>query len=228
MKKGLLAVLSVGSGCVLLLLFGVSILYQCLNDSVLALPWQGPPFPMKVEGTALSVLQLMPYEGPFWEAGVAASVERAAALLVENTGGEYVSQGAVVLQWEGTTLVFELYLLPPGEKALVLEKDRQTLPEKQPDRCYGWSQTEYPESMGQVAVEEAGGVTMAVVNRSGGRIPLVQICYKSYHPESGIFLGGIAYTVEIRNLQPGERRLLTPFRYVCGKSQVVRIETFPE
>lgn len=229
MRRGLLAVLSVSWGCACLLLFGFGILCQWLL--IHARPFSAPPtpsFPMKVEGTTLQVRQLLRYEGPFWEDGTAETVDGVAAVMVENTGGEFVSRGAIVLQWEGQTLVFELYVLPPGERMLVLEKDRQELPKTQPELCYGWSYGEYPEYVGQVSVEEAGGVTMTVENRSGERIPLVQICYKTRNRESGIFLGGIAYTVEVRNLRPGERRQVTPFRYVCGNSEVVRIQTYYE
>ncbi len=225
MRKGLLAVLSAGFGCVFLLVFGLSIAWQCLRPSGSGQQHWDKSLPMAVEETPFSVLQMMHYQGPFWEDGTGTSVERVAALLVENTGGEAVAQGAVVLQWECETLVFEVYVLPPGEKVLVLEKDRQELPSMQPQRCYGWSRGEYPEHMESVTVEEAGGITMAVVNRSGEWIPLVQVCYKTRNRESGIFIGGVAYTVEIRNLRPGERRLLTPFRYVCGNSEVVRIQT---
>ena len=230
MRKWLLAVLSVSFGCISLLLFGITVGCQCL----LLRPHPGregdaaAAFPMVVEDTPLLALGLMPYEGPFWEAGTAAAVVNTAALLVENTGGEFVSCGAVVLQWGETTLVFELYVLPPGEKVLVLEKDCQVLPETLPDRCYGWSRGEYPEHTGGITVEDAGGVTMAVVNNGSDRVPLVQICYKTRNRDSGVFLGGIAYTVEVKNLRPGERRLLSPFRYVCGNSEVVRIQTFPE
>jgi hypothetical protein len=231
MRKGLLAVLSIGLGCVCLAVFACCIAWQCLGtrSHLQQLPLKKEEvFPMTVEDTPLAVLQMLPYQGPFWEDGMETTVDQVAALLVENTGGEFVSRGAVVLQWESATLVFEVYLLPPGERVLVLEKQRQKLPQLQLQRCYGWSQGEYPEYIDQVAVEEAGGVTMAVVNRSDEWIPLVQVCYKTRNQESGVFIGGIAYTVEIRNLRPGERRLITPYRYVCGNSQVVRIQTMYE
>lgn len=228
MRKGLLAVLSAGFGCVFMLVFGISIACQCLASTGLLSQLKTAGlrrYPIAVEGTSLLVRQMVNYEGPFWEDGTSASVERVAALLVENAGGEFVSRGAIILQWEEQTLVFELYVLPPGEKMLVLEKDRQDLPTLQPEMCYGWSQGEYPEYVPWIAVEEGGGTTMVVENRGSERIPLVQICYKTRNRSSGIFLGGIAYTVEVRNLRPGERRLLTPFRYTCENSEVVRIQT---
>ena len=230
MRKGLLAVLSVAFGCLLLMVFGIHVLSQSLQRYDPLSPETGRTqrFPLVVEGTPMAALQLMRYVGPFWEDGTGGTVAEVAALLVENTGGEFVAQGAVVLQWERMTLVFEVYLLPPGGKALVLEKDRQSMPEAAPTQCYGWSRGEYPDHMQQITVEEAGGVTMAVENRSGELIRLVQISYKTQNRESGIFLGGIAYTVELGNLRPGERRLVTPFRYVCGNSQVVRIQVYYE
>lgn len=230
MRKGLLAVFSGGIGCVMMVVFSLSIAWQCIPVyAAQTLQLQDPlvTLPCGVEGTELIAKHLVHYEGPYWESG-GQEVAGVAALLVENAGCLMVAHGAVILQWGADTLVFELSSLPPGERVLVLEKDRQTAPQARPDQCYGWVKQEYPENMGHVTVEAVGGTTMAVVNRTAGEIPLVQICYKTRDPGSGIFLGGISYTVEVRNLRPGEKRLLSPYRYVCGHSAVVRVLTYVE
>ena len=231
MRKGLLAFWGVLFWCAAVLIFGVSIGRQCLQTQAASREeslQQPKPFPWVVQGTELRALQWVRYEGPFWEDGTGEEVAAVAGLVVENTGGETVASGAVVLEWEDATLVFELSLLPPGERVLVLEKNRQQFPQVLPQECYGWSRGEYTENMGQVTVEAAGGMTMAVVNHTEDRIPLTQISYKTRDPESGLYLGGVTYTVEVRNLRPGERRLLTPHRFVCGGSTVVRVLLYPE
>ena len=229
MRRGLLTALSVVLGMVCMLIFGVHMVIQCIpvQASQPRREAAAKSFPRAVEGTELKVQHLVSYEGPFWEDGSEEKVAGVAALLVENTGGMMVAHGAVVLEWEERTLVFELSALPPGSRVLVLEKDRQSYQNANPTQCYGWTQKEYPENMGHVTVEDIGGMTMAVVNHTNGRIDAVQICYKT-RSGSGIFIGGISYTVEVKNLRPGERRLMKPYRYVCGNSAVVSILAYTE
>ena len=231
MRKGMLAVISGGFGSVMMVLFGLCIAWQCApvqaaqTDAPAPLPLA---FPLTVTGTELTALQIADYEGPFWEDGSRDEVVRVAALLVENTGDMMISRGAVVLQWETEMMVFELFMLPPGQRVLVLEKDRQLRREGVPSQCYGWTSREYNENMGQVTVEELGGMTLAVVNRTADVIPVTTICYKTRDSASGIYIGGIAYTLEVRQLQPGERRLLVPENYAYGHSRILSINTWVE
>jgi len=231
MRKGLLAILGALSGLVMLLIFAVCITFQCITvqgTQVLQPVKQTNPFPRAVTDTELFALQLVRYEGPFWEDNSNETVAGVAALVIENRGCILASFGAVVLEWEKETLVFEFSALPAGERVLVLEKDRQPLPGAPPEKCYGWTRGEYPENMGHVVIEENGGASIEVINKTSGQIPVVQICYKTRDRGSGMLLGGISYTVEVRNLRPRERRLLTPYHYICGNSTVVRILTYVE
>lgn len=227
MRRTMLAVVSTVSGTMLLVMFGLCIGWQCARAQASTVPQNVLQFPCAVEGTDLNALQLVRYEGPFLENRSGQEVANTAALVLENTGG-FLESGAVVLEMEGVRLVFELYDLPPGERVLVLEKDGRLFQEGLLLNCYGWEMEWYPEDMGHVTAEGAGGMTLAVTNQTDGIIPVAKICYRTRDPGSGMFLGGISYSVEVRDMQPGEQRLIQPPYYVSGSSRVLYITTWVE
>ena len=227
MRRTMLAVTSVGMGGILLVLFCASIVWQCVSAQAVEVSEAVVPFPLDIAGSEMRALQLVQYEGPFWEDESEVEVVNTAALVIENTGG-YIAEGAVVLEWGEGRMVFELFDLPPGERVLVLEKDRQSFRQGTPSGCYGWETEAYPENTGHVTVEDAGGMHMAVTNYAAGVIPVVQIWYKSCDPGSGMLIGGISYSVTLRNLQPGERRHVSPYHYASGSSKVVQVVTWVE
>ena len=227
MRKAMLVAASAGMGGILLLVFLISVGWQWGNVYARELPQARLSWPCEIPGSDMKALQLVRYEGPFWEDDSETEVADTAALLIENTGG-YLDSGAVILEWEEVRMVFELYDLPPGEKVLVLEKDRQRFRRDLPINCYGWETEACPESTGAVIVEDAGGMCMSVYNCTDDILPVVQICYKSCDPGSGMFIGGISYRTEVRDLLPGERRHISPYHYASGSSKVVQVITWVE
>ncbi len=227
MRKAILAAISVGMSGILLIMFLLSVAWQWGHVHAQELPAQSLTFPCSIAGSDMRALQLVRYEGPFWEDDSETEVVDIAALLIENTGG-YLAEGAVVLEWEDARMVFELYDIPPNEKVLVLEKDRQRFRKGVPLTCYGWESEAYPENTDFVTVEDAGGMYMAVTNDTNDKLPVVQICYKSYDSGSGMLIGGISYRVAVRDLLPGERRRISPYHYASGSSKVVQVITWVE
>ncbi len=228
MRKVTITIVCAMLGGTLLVLFGICVFWQCMD--VKALELQQPmlvPFPCNVTGTELTALQLARYEGPFWEDNSETEVVDVAALVIENMG-TFFAEGAVILEWEQDRMVFEFYDLPPGERALILEKDRKRYRQGAPVVCYGWDREVYYENMGHVSVEDAGGAAMAVTNRTDGIVPVTQISYKTRDPGSGMFIGGISYRVQVRNLLPGERRIVTPYHYASGSSEILYVITWVE
>lgn len=225
----MLVVVSGVTGGVMLMLFCFSILLQCAPVSAAQAPSQlSLSLPCTIAGTELTLLQLAFFQGPFWEDDSEDEVSNIAALVVENTGSLMSAEATVVLEWDDTQMVFELSALPPGERVLVLEKNRQSFRAAPPTRCYGWERREYPENTGQVAIEESGGITITLTNLSADVLPVVQLRYKSFDAASGMFIGGITYTAELLNMLPGETRTLTPYHYVYGSSKVVCVNTFTD
>ncbi len=228
MRKVTITIVCAILGGTLLAVFGICVIWQCIDVGAWGL--EQPvvlPFPCSVAGTELTALQLARYEGPFWEDNTETEVVDVAALVIENTGA-FLSEGAVILEWEQERMVFEFYDLPPGERVLILEKDRKHFRQGMPLSCYGWEREAYHEDMGHVLVEDAGGAALSVTNQTNGIVPVTQISYKSRDPGSGMFIGGISYRVQVRNLLPGERRIVTPYHYANGSSEVLYVITWVE
>lgn len=227
MRRTILAVVSTTAGTLLLAMFVLCVMWQCVQVQASTMPSKLLEFPCPVEGTSLKALQLARYEGPFLEKRSDREVVDTAALVLENTGG-YLKSGAVVLEMGGAQLVFEIFDLPPGERVLVLEKDGRQFCEGILQACYGWEMEWYPEDMGHVTAEDAGGMTLAVTNHTNDMIPAAKIYYRTQDPGSGMFLGGVSYCVEVRTLMPGERRLIQPPYYVRENSVILYVITWVE
>lgn len=223
----MLAVTSAGTLVLLLGLFGVYVVWQCMPVLADTYPVSPLRFPCAVSGTELMALQLAAYEGPFLENASQREVANTAALVVENTGS-FLETGAVVLEIEDTRLVFELFDVPPMGRVLVLEKDGKAFATGAVTGCYGWEMEWYPEDMGHITAEDAGGMRLTVTNHSDCSVPVAKICYRTRDPGSGMFLGGVSYSFEIRDLQPGEQRTVTPPHYASGSSQILYVTTWVE
>ncbi len=180
-------------------------------------------FPCPVEDTFLTAISLASYEGPFWEDGTDEEVAGIAALVVENNSGLFVEQGAVILTVGEETLVFELEALPPGERALVLEKDRKAYFACEQFVCYGWVKNAYLENMPGVTVAENSLGVFSVINHTNGLLDQVTVYYKNYDTQSGMYIGGTVYMAEVERLQPGEVRAVSPYRYVQCSSRIVAV-----
>lgn len=217
MRRALLLIVGLGIGGLLLLSLYVSAAaqYAYPRETTVQL------LPADIEGTTLRAVELAVYEGPFWEDGTGEETADIAALVLENTGGCFVAEGAVVLDWGEDRLVFELSWLPPGEKVLVLEKDRKPYQEVEDGICYGWTSECCSESMEAVFVEQAGDASLVFINRTDDEVPSAAAMYKHYDAESGMYIGGITYSMPVDRLQPGELRIVTPWRYAAGYSRVV-------
>lgn len=163
------------------------------------------------------------YEGPFREDGSDQEVTGVAALAVTNTGDTMIAKGAVIMEYEDKRMVFEVFGLPAGETALVLEKDQSPYCTDRLTACYGWESREYPENMGHISVQEAGDAKLLVINRTDGRMPVVRIRFKSYDAESQMYIGGICYETAVRDLLPGESREISPYHFLCGSSRVIGV-----
>lgn len=222
MRRAILLIVGFGTGGLLFVFLMVSMAEQCMlvqaQEPTVPLTLA---FPCTVEGTDLQVLELVSYEGPFWEDGSDEEVAGIAALVVENTGILQLAQGAVILEWGSARMVFEMTTLPPGARALVLEKDRTAFRRDLPEGCYGWSREEYPEDNGAVVAREGNALTITNVTQS--IVPFVTVSFKNYDTGSGIYIGGITYTAQENLLLPGETRTIVPYHYACHYSRVINI-----
>lgn len=182
-------------------------------------------FPFTVPGTDLVALELTSYAGEYLEDGSVEEVSDIAALILRNDGQDMVKQATVEL-WQGDRrLSFNLSYLPAGDKILVLESNRRLFQPSEVTFCEGSSAIAQKDIPGLVTIRESRGKILMVSNP--GPIPLtgLTIYYKTYDPDKGMFLGGIAYELQIYRIAPGETYFAEPGYYVSGRSRIVKIET---
>ena len=223
MRRGMLVVIGFGVGVAMLFCLVVSVQAQ-LNDTEPKVYAPDDPFyPRSVMGTDLLAVRTVKYCGPFWEDGTNEEVSDVAALVIENQGGLLVVGGAVILEMGKERMIFELSFLPPGGTVLVLEKDRKLYPPQAPVTCYGWTKEEYPENPGLVTVESRGLSGWMITNHTGVTVPSIEVRYKNFDPETGMFLGGISYQVIETDLMPREVRLISPAGFTARESRIVQI-----
>lgn len=215
MRRFLLAVVMIGAFGGMGTVFCLAVLAQAEPEN------RGPVngFPAAVSDTPLRVLQVMEYRGPFLEAPDAPENVRCAAILVENTGGLYVSAGAVILQRQDQQLVFELWDLPPGSRALILEKEAQVLRGSYGWKYCGWTREEYPEQHSWLRYQQLPD-GLAVTNISDQLLPVVELTYK--RTGGGSYIGGISFRCTLQNLAPGETKILPLPHYSQDRIGVVK------
>ena len=223
MRRFMLLILGFGAGGMMLLALVWVIQFQGNGKETIGFLKYDTFYPRSVMGTDLLAVEVIRYDGPFWEDGSNEEASGITALVVENQGGLLVSSGAVIVEMGKDRMVFELSFLPPGGKVLVLEKDRKLYSYQSPISCYGWTREEYPENPGLVSVESVGLNGLTLTNYTGCTVPGIEIRYKNYDPETGMYLGGITYCLEENDLLPREVRTVNPDYFTARKSRVVRI-----
>ncbi len=181
-------------------------------------------FPWALEDNGLVVEALASYEGPYWEDGSDEPVSGVAALMLYNPSGRVVEYAAVAVEQGMDTLYFFVSWLPPESRCLVLEKNRAAYSCQAVTgcrallTCWGGGETDAPQL--EIGWED---LRMAVTNCSAATVPDVTVHYKMYAPSDGCYLGGIAYSVHLTALLPGQKRLVTAYHFAPETGKVVAI-----
>lgn len=182
-------------------------------------------FPIAIPDTALIAQYPVLYEGPFLEDGSWDYVVDVAALVVFNTARTDIENARIVLQWKQGAYVFEAELLPARTAVLVLDKCRQKYAQHDWVSCVGTQQAGGMPCLSEDAltVEHADMGTIRVTNITSSVLRGIRVYYKSYLSAEDLYIGGIAYSLDIPELAPGESTTVSPFRYADGYSKVVRV-----
>ena len=80
-------------------------------------------FPCTIEPYGLVVEKLAPYTGKYVEDGSNVTLKNVAMLLVHNQSGHPIEYATLTVEYEGTTLLFDLSALPAGGTPLALSRD---------------------------------------------------------------------------------------------------------
>lgn len=180
-------------------------------------------FPIVVKGSELIAEYAVRYEGPFLENEVQEPVSDVMSLMVYNPGSAFIGNTLLCLQQGERVLLFEISMLPPGSRVLVLEKNGQIYSEEVFSRCICLSLELMQEwETKDITVKEENGA-LVIENRSDRKVNGITLCYKQFDHKEGFYLGGYTDRANIGDLLPGESREIAPFRYVSGYSKVVAV-----
>ncbi|MBQ2892537.1 MAG: hypothetical protein IJE24_00215 [Oscillospiraceae bacterium] len=182
-------------------------------------------FPFALEYTSLVAQKLISYEGAYLEDGSEEAVEDVAALVLENTGTIGIEYAQIILLQNGRELSFDATYIPPRSTVLLLEETRQPYSDAPVTdcRCRTVIPGVFDRAERTVAVKETGMCTLEVTNLTDQTFRGVRIYYKHHEGANDLYVGGITYSTVIPNLEPGETRSVTPYRYASGYAQVVAV-----
>lgn len=185
-------------------------------------------FPAKVEGYGLTIEKIAPYNGTYVEDGTNATVEDVAMLLIINNGDYPIEYAQIKVQYEQSSLLFDLTALPVGAKVVVQEKNGNKMPSGEAISATAMVLQEAELSLSQdsVSVVDNGNNTLTVKNLTDKIIHTVRVFYKYYMEEENVFVGGISFTVKLTRMGPGESVTIQPSHFTSKTSRVVMVLTY--
>lgn len=182
-------------------------------------------FPFALEYTSLVAQKLIAYEGAYLEDGSEEAVTDVAALILENTGTIGIEYAQIVLVQNGRELSFDATYIPPRSTILLLEENKQPYSDALVTscRCRTVIPGVFDRAERTVSIRETGMCTLEVTNLTEQALGGVRIYYKHHEGANDLYVGGITYSTVIPDLEPGETRSVTPYRYASGYAQVVAV-----
>lgn len=186
---------------------------------------EGTSFPLALQYTTLVVEAFSSYDGPWLEDGSEENVIGVAALLVRNTGTVGIEYARITLQQNGREMTFDATYIPPKGSVLLLEEEKQPYTDAPVTQCRYRTVIpgDFDLSQREIRIEEEGLGNLKVTNLTDQPMGCVRVFYKHHEGKSDLYVGGITYSVVIPDLQPGETRTVTPYRYACGYALVVAV-----
>ena len=175
-------------------------------------------------GNGMTVSEFFEYTGPYFEDGSDTSVEKVAGVLFENNGDENIQLlDFSLVSDSGKTYEFEVTTIFPGEKVLVLEKNRASFDAIAEFVDYSIDRyAVFPEkpSLHTEAIMLVGGDNLITVrNMTDKAISSGRVFYKTFDGEK--YIGGITYMSSFEEIGAGQEiRINTP-HFTSEKSKVV-------
>lgn len=181
--------------------------------------------PCSLRYTTLVAQKLVSYEGPYLESGTEENVVDVAALLLTNTGTIGIEYTQIVVTQGSRELYFDATYIPPRSTMLLLEENRSDyLPDEVTScRCRTVVPGTFDQEPRTISLREKDMCTLEVTNLTDQPLSCVRVFYKHHMGQDDLYLGGLTYSAVIQNLQPGETRVITPYRYASGYTKVVAV-----
>lgn len=187
-------------------------------------------FPCTIPGYDLVIERIAPYSGQYLEDGSNAEISQVAMLLIRNDGSYPVEFAEIAVTYGETQLLFDVAALPAGERLVVQEKNAAPIPEGVPNGCSVLvsRRAAMDMSSSEVSVVDNGDNSLTVRNLTDQTIPTVRVFYKYFDQQSGVFVGGIAYTAGITRLAGDSSITVYPSHFNSQSSRIVMVLTYDE
>lgn len=185
-------------------------------------------FPCEVPGYKLTLEKLAPYDGTYVEDGTNANVEQVAMLMVKNDGDYPVEYTQIAVEFGEEQLIFDISALPKGERLVVQEKSCKKLPQGAVTKATALvvQRAEMEMSADKIRVTDNGDNSITVENLTEETFATTRVFYKYFMDKEDLFVGGIAFTLRIRNLGPKEKMVVQPAHYNSTTGRVVMVQTY--
>lgn len=160
-------------------------------------------------GESLSLELVGSYSGAYFEDGSDETVDRTLAVVVKNTGTDWIYHAKLAVSYGTGVAWFRVNALPAGAAALVLESNGQQYAS---DMRFESASADIAQNTVEPVTDFAADFALYcatgvinIQNISGQDFAnKVQVYYKNYDKTSGLYLGGIAYTVSADGIAAGE------------------------
>lgn len=181
---------------------------------------EGLLFPFMAPGTTLRIDGLALYEGETAVAGEKRFVTDAMALLITNLGQKLVQEAEVVIWIGNVPYTFAVSYLPPARTVLAVEVSGAAFVGGRVQRCA--ASAGYTEAL-PLRIEEDAQGSVFITNTGTAATGSLLLHYRAVDSQTGIYIGGLAYSLPIGPLLPGESRAVQPPNYAYGYSRVVGV-----
>ena len=174
--------------------------------------------PHALTGTDLVIQNFVSYDG-------AEDVSEILAVVLENTGNEWISSCQVQITGNGSHFDFQASMLPPHSRTLVVESARSPYKKVEITDCNGIV-NRMPKEWTRVMDVKIVPVDMGsirLVNMGPDVYRQLGIYYKAYNQEAELYLEGIPQKEVVFDLQPLEERVICPAFYAGKYSRMLLI-----
>ncbi len=188
------------------------------------LPAQAIEFPCVLGNAGLIVTNIVSFEGLTPEDPQEEYVSDALALLIYNPGKVGIISASITLTRNEETLHFDLAYLPPGSRALVVERDRKSYGTAVFDscQCEAFVKGDFTTELPDIRITAENG-NLVVQNLSDTPLPGLTVYYKQYTPYDGFYVGGRAMSVHYAMLLPGETASQKAYGYATEFSRIAAV-----
>lgn len=179
--------------------------------------------PVHIGQSGVVLESLQKYDGPYFEDGTNGYVQGIASAVFINAGSKCLESAFIEVCLEGDSYIFEVTMLPPGMRVLVLERDKSVFLYGSVTSCT--ISDRYIESVAdeQLFVENLQDGSCRLKNVSCFEISELSVFHKRWSEETEMYLGGISYKTYIMNFQSGDELVIKSGHTFPGNSKIVCI-----